>query len=311
LLRLEQARILRQMKMRTFLLLLLILAFACNGRAQSKPQSSAADRAITQQSGSNSETYSDTLAMIKAGRETEGSDELGRLFAIGDLRTSDLLVACNDTDEEIASLAFLALQLLGKSECVPCGDTVSRKHNDVPLVCGANIADADFNRIERWLAKKKNGNGYECAPEGEYEPLTPLQDSVLYALILDGSPRSRSILNHMDAIENACGVDHSTIIGGILEQAQSLIAAAKRSARNLKFEPNTLESAVRSSAFFLPSKYRKDNQIEVIARNIANDRILLEVSYRCGRLCGSGYYVVLQKDGTVWRYASIGMAWIS
>lgn len=279
--------------------------------AQSGPQASAAGRAITQQPGANSETYGDTLGMLKAWRETDESNELGRLFAIGDLRTSDLLVACNDADEEIASLAFLALQLLGKSECVPCGDMVSRKHNDVPLVCGANIAETDFNRIERWLAKKKNGNRYECAPEGEYEPLTPLDDSVVYALILDGSPRSRSILSHMDAIENACGVDHSTIIGGILEEAQSLIAAAKRNARNLKFEPATLESVVRSSAFFLPSKYRKDSQVEVIAHNKADDRILLEVSYRCGRLCGSGYYVVLQKDGSVWRYASIGMAWIS
>lgn len=309
---LDQARILRQTNMRTFLSLLLMFAFPCGSRAhQSKPQSSAADPAIIQQSGSNSETYSDTLAMIRAWRETEESNELGRLFAIGDLRTSDLLAACNDADEEIASLAFLALQLLGKSECVPCGDTVSRKHNDVPLVCGATMAAADFNRIERWLAKKKHGNRYECAPEGEYEPLTPLGDSVVYALILDGSPRSKSILNHMDAIENACGVGHSTIIGGILEEANSLIAAAKRSGRNLRFEPDTLESVVRSSAFFLPSKYRKDSQIEVLAHNKANDRILLEVSYRCGRLCGSGYYVVLRKDGTAWRYASIGMAWIS
>ena len=299
------------MKMRASLSLLMVFAFACSSCAQSKQQSSAADRAITQKSGSNSETYSDTLAMIKAWRETDENNELGRLFAVGDRRTSDLLAACNDADEEIASLALLALQLLGKSECLPCGDTISRKHNDVPFVCGANIADADFNRIERWLAKKKNGNGYECAPEGEYEPLTPMQDSVVYALILDGSRRSRSILNHMDAIETACGVDHDTIIGDILEQTQSLIAAAKRSAHNLKFEPNTLESVVRSSAFFLRSKYRKDSEIEVIAHNIVNDRILLEVSYRCGSLCGSGYYVVLQKDGTVWRYASIGMAWIS
>lgn len=220
---LEHLRILCQMKMRTFLSLLLIFAFACSTRAQSKPQSSAADRTITQQSGSNSETYSDTLAMVKAWSETEESDELGRMFAVGDLRTSDLLTVCNDADEEIASFAFHVLQLLGKSECLPCGETISRKHNDVPFMCEANIADANFNRIERWLAKKKNGSGYECAPEGEYEPLTPMDDSVVYALILDGSPRSRSILNRMDAIENACGVDHNTIIGEILEQAQSLI----------------------------------------------------------------------------------------
>jgi hypothetical protein len=308
---LEQARILRQMNMRTFLSLLWIFAFAYSTRAQSKPQSSAADRAITKQSGSNSETYSDTLAMVKAWGETEENKELGRLFAIGDLRASDLLVVCNDADEEIASSAFLVLQLLGKSECLPCGETITQKHKDVPFTCGTNIADVDFNRIERWLAKKDKGNGYECGEEDEYEPLTPLADSLVYALILDGSPRSRLILKHMLAIEKACVAKGTTIIGEILSQAETLIVAAKENGHNLKFEPDTLEGVIRSAAFFLPSEYRKDSQIEVIAHNTANDRILVEISYRCGRLCGSGYYVVLKKDGTVWRYASIGMAWIS
>ena len=92
---------------------------------------------------------------------------------------------------------------------------------------------------------------------------------------------------------------------------QNLIVAAKENGHNLKFEPDTLEGVIRSAAFFLPSEYRKDSRIEVIARNKTEDSILLEVSYVCGRLCGSGYHVVLQKDGIVWRYASIGIAWIS
>jgi hypothetical protein len=307
--RLERASILRQM--RTCVSLLLLFAFMCSARAQSKLQSSTAHQALTQQPSSKSETYNDTLAMIKAWRETEESDELGRLFAVGDLRTSDLSAACNDADEEVASLAFRALQLLGKSECAPCGDKISRKHKDMPFVCGADITDADFNRIEQWLAKKRTANGHECGEEDEYEPLTPLDDSLVYALILDGSPHSRSILENMLAVEKACVSEGTTIIGEILSQAESLMVAAKENAGNLKFEPATLEGVIRSSAFFLPSEYRKDSQIEVIAHNIANDRILLEASYRCGRLCGSGYYVVLQKDGAVWRYASIGMAWIS
>jgi hypothetical protein len=297
--------------MRTCLSLIALFAFTCSAGAQSKPRSSVDNVAITQQSGSTSETYSDTLAMVKAWRETEENKELGRLFAIGDLRAADLLVVCNDADEEIASSAFLVLQLLGKSECVPCGETISPKHKDVPFVCGDNIADADFNRVETWLAKKHKGNGYDCGEEDEYEPLTPLDDSLAYALILDGSPRSMSILKSMLAIEKACVAEGTTILGEVVSQAQSLIAAAKENAHNLHFEPSTLEEVVRSSAFFLPSEYRKDSRIEVVAHNKAEDRLLLEVSYVCGRLCGSGYYVVLQKDGTVWRYASIGMAWIS
>jgi len=249
--------------------------------------------------------------MIKAWRETDENAELGRLFAIGDLRTSDLLIACNDADEEIASSAFLVLQLLGKRECQPCGETISQKHKDVPFICGTNIADADFNRIEQWLAKKDKGNGYECGEEDEYEPLTPLDDSLVYALIFDGSPRSRLILKHMLAIEKTCVAEGTTIIGEILSQAESLIVAAKENGHNLKFEPGTLERVIRSFAFFLPSEYRKDSRVEMIAHNKTGDRILLEVSYVCGRLCGSGYWVVLQKDGIGWQYAVIAMAWIS
>jgi len=187
------------MNMRIFLSLLWIFAFAYSTRAQSKPQSFAADRAITEQSGLNSETYSDTLAMIKVWRETEESDELGRLFAIGDLRTSDLLVACNDADEEIASLAFLTLHLLGESECVPCGDMISRKHNDVPFVCGANIADADFNRIERWLAKKKNGNGFGMGLAIHRSFLTYVATVVQVEMDKDGKVKVARVDSAVDA----------------------------------------------------------------------------------------------------------------
>jgi hypothetical protein len=197
--------------MRTCLSLLFLLAFTCGAAVQSGPQASAAGRGFTQQPGTNSETYGDTLGMIKAWRETEESPELGRLFAVGDLRTSDLLAACNNPDEEIASTAFLTLQLLGKPECLPCGDTISQKHDGLPFVCGAGIVDADFTRIERWVAKKQTGNGYECGDE--YEPLTPLDDSVVYALILDASPRSRLILKRMLAIEKACVAGDTTVAG--------------------------------------------------------------------------------------------------
>ena len=297
--------------MRTCLSLFLLLAFGSSVNAQPVVPASAAGRTVIKQSAASSETYKDTLALIKAWRESEESPELGRLFAVGDLRTSYLLAACNDTDEEIASVAFLTLRLLGKAECTPCGEAIFQKHNASPaFVCGTNLTGTDFKRIERWLAKKHTSKGYDCGKEDEYEPLTQ-DDFLAYALILDGSSRSSSILDHMDAIEKACGVGHTTIVGEILGQSRSLIVAAKRFGRNLKFEPDTLEGVVRSSAFFLPSKYRKGSQVEVIAHNKADDRILLEVSYRCGRLCGSGYFVVLQRDGTAWRYASIGMAWIS
>lgn len=81
---------------------------------------------------------------------------------------------------EIASAAFLVLRLLGRFECLLCGERISRKHKGVPFTCGTDIGDADFNRIEPWLAKKHKRNGYDC---GEYESLTPLDNSLVDALI--------------------------------------------------------------------------------------------------------------------------------
>src|ERR1700730_9893876 len=150
------------MRIRICVSLIVPFAVSSSARAQSPLQSLAADVATTRQSGSNSETYGDTLSMVKAWRETDENKELGRLFAIGDLRGSDLLVACNDVDEEIASSAFLVLHLLGKSECLPCVEESSEKQGVAPFTCWTDITDADFNRIERWLAEKHKRNGYDC-----------------------------------------------------------------------------------------------------------------------------------------------------
>lgn len=108
----------------------------------------------------------------------------------------------------------------------------------------------------------------------------------------------------------AC-TEASTITAEILLEADSLIADAKRTGHKLRFEPASMESVIRASPFFLPRDYRKDSSVELIAYSRKGDRVLLQVSYHCGPLCGKGYYVVLRKDGTTWQYALIRMAWIS
>jgi len=294
--------------MRTHILLLALMAFACFAYSQTMPQTPRKSSS-SQEPTATSETYSDTLRTIRKWVDSEGNDDLARLLAIGDIRTADMVAACQSSDEEIAGAAFGALQLLGKPECEPCAESASKMHGGLAVACSADISEPDFQRIELWLAKKRTGTGYECGEE--YEPLTPMDDSVVYALILDGSSRSRSVLDDMLGLEKACVTDGPTIIGEVLEQAQSLIVAAKQAGHNLRVEPEKLKSSVRASAFFLPQMYRRDSKVEVIARNRARNRILLEVSYRCGNLCGKGYYVVLRKDGNDWHYALIRMAWIS
>lgn len=287
--------------------MLLFLACTCIARPQTTTTQSVRNDSATQKR-ITSETPSGTQWAIKKWLDSEEDDDLSRLLTLGDIRTGDLTTACRSSKDDVAAAAFLALQLLGKPECEPCAESVSRAHDGVAVVCSANISEMEFERIESWLAKKRTARGYECGED--YDPLAPMDDSVLYALILDGSPRSQSILENMLAAEKACATG-PTIPEETLEEAQSLIAAAKKLGHNLKVEGDGFENSVRHSAFFLPEQYRKDSKVEVIMRNRARDRILLEVSYRCGNLCGSGYYVVLRKDGTDWHYALIRMAWIS
>jgi len=140
--------------------------------------------------------------MLKGWFHSEKNAALARLFAMDDSRIPDLRLACRSADDETASAAFLLLQLLGKSECVNCEKSISRKHGGFAFACKSNLADEDFKRIEVLLDEKRTKTGYECRDDSE--PSIPPDDLLAYALVLDGSPRSRSVLRRMLAFEEAC-----------------------------------------------------------------------------------------------------------
>lgn len=295
------------MPLRTGMFSLLLLTLAWSASAQTEPLSSASKGNTARQARPISPTYGDTVKMLNTWFDSQKNDDLARLFAVGDVRASDLRVACRSEDDKVASSAFFVLQLLGESECVDCGNSISRKRKGIAFVCDPNHIDADLKRIEEWLGEKRTQRGYECGDDSD--PHEPVNDSLIYALILDGSPHSKSILDRLLAMDKACAWEDA--VAEPLEQAQSLSVTAKEIGHNLRFEPDTLESAVRGSAFFLSPEYRKDARIEVIARNKTENRILLEVRYICGLQCGRGYLVVLSKEGSAWEYAVITMVWIS
>lgn len=260
----------------------LLLLFACTSStpAQTPRLASAGKGNAAQQTQPASATYGDTLKMLKTWGDSHPpkNDDLARLFAMGDVRASDLQAACGSEDDKIASAAFFVLQLLGRSECVDCGNSISRKRKGLAFACEPNLVDADSRRIEKWLREKRTQTGYDCGDDSELR--APLDDSLVYALILDGSPRSKSILDHLLAMDKACAWENA--ISEPLEQAQSLIEVAKEVGHNLQFQPGTLGNVIRASAFFLPPEHRKESVAKVVARNKKGDRILLEVRYICG-----------------------------
>lgn len=290
------------MNLRARVSLLLSLSFIVSITAQSTPVSSDDKGQAGPQVSAVSATYADTLRLLKRWPSSEKDTDLARLFEVGDSRAPDLLTACHSEDRKAASTAFYLLKLLGKPECLDCGKWISRRHKGRTFVCESNLSEGDFKRIEGWLNGKKTQKGYEC---GDYEGF---DDSIIYALVLEGSPRSGLLLRRMLAFAEVC-------IGGYrledLRNAQSLVEDANRIGHDLKFEPDNLEGAVRASAFFIPANYRDESSVRVIAYSKARSRILLEVSYGCGLLCGSGYHVVLRKDGAIWQYGVLKMTWIS
>jgi hypothetical protein len=291
------------MRLHRYIPLPLLLAFTCAASAQVKLGSAAAARGPGQQSGSISKTYDDTVRMLKTWTDSKKNADFARLFAKGNARSSDLLVACRSKDDEIASGAFVTLQLLGAPGLRRCADSMERRSGVLLLSSRANLTNAEFKRIDHWLAMQRTLNGYRC-PDGDSPGI---DDALVYALILDGSALSKSVLSKMLVIEKFC-VGAETVAGEDLEQADSLIASAKEIGHDLKIEPD-IRDAIRASAFFLPVEYRKDSEVELLART--DDRILLEVSYSRGPRCGRGYYVALRKDGPVWQYAVIRMWWIA
>jgi hypothetical protein len=257
-------------------------------------------------SPTRSSSYDNTVRMLKQWVETEDNEQLIPLFALGDSRSSDLLYACRNENDETANVALLTLQLLGSIDCQPCADSFSKKHDGPVIWCAVTLTEKDFQRIDAWWARTRTSKGYECGDEEAGR----LDDALIYALILEGSPRSVSVLKRMLELEKACA-GYETINGDLLERAPSMVIEAKKIGHNLQIEPGTLEETIRNAAFFIPSEHRQDSTVTLLARNSTDTRMLLEVSYRCGGLCGSGYAVVLRKDGNVWQYALVRMMWIS
>lgn len=294
------------MTVRNYVLTIIVLLLSQFALAQSEPELGVAKAANVQPPAEPSSTYSDTIRLLKKWIDTNENEQMAHLFAIGDLRALDLLTACRNEEEEIASVAFFTLQLLGVDDGT-CSRAQLQKRGTLMLSSPPDVTDADFSTIDRWLAKRWRAKGYTCRNEKD-EPF--IDEALIYALILDGSNRSKSALKRLLAFEKTCE-GSETVLAEALQDASSVTAAARARTRNVQVAADTLENSIRASAFFLPTEYRDESDVQLLARNSKDDRILLEVSYRCGRLCGRGYYVVLRKNGAAWQYAIIRMIWIS
>jgi len=137
-----------------------------------------------------------------------------------------------------------------------------------------------------------------------------VDESVGYALILNGSDRAFTLAKRIAASFKTCRGEGLMVAEPFL-RAESLNKVSSKT-RNLQLDTANFELGMKQSAFFVPEDRQEAVSVDLLARNETNSRMLVEVSYRCGMLCGSGYYVVLKKNSAGrWDYVLIVRGWIS
>jgi hypothetical protein len=255
---------------------------------------------------SASKADSETVKLLK---QWDGDDEatLATLFATGQSRELELAQICHDGDQYLRGEAYVVLLLIGSSETAGCVENLDLEGKPAVLATRDELQMQDFERIERVLTEnpcqgKQNCNGEDDCPL--------IDESTTYALFLNGSARALALLKHMATLSKACRGEDLTP-ADIALNVDSMNDVASRT-RNLQLDTANFESVMKKSAFFVPEDQQKAVSVELLARNETNSRMLVEVSYRCGMLCGSGYYVVLKKNAAgTWDYVLVSRAWIS
>ncbi len=277
------------------ILAVLLAAFVGTAAGQVKTGWRAATKTADLQSDPGSKTYADTVRLLKAWIDDFEEANLVRLFTEGDARVSDLGTACQSNDDKTATAAYLILDLLDAPRLADCADSIERRRGGLFHWTGADLSDADIERVDQWLAERQSPNGFRCGKNDESD----IDDAAVFSLILNGSPLAESVLTRMQTFAKAC-------IGGdtlfLIQDAEPLTASARKIGHDLKIDQD-IGGAIRASAFFVPSEARDDSEVVVLART--STRILVKVTYHVGVSWGGIFYIVLRKDGSVWQYALI------
>ena len=259
------------------------------------------------ESSAFSPTYADTLRMLSTWDVGDDSELMANLFAIGDVREADIALACHSQDQEIRDKAYLLLYLLGRPTTHECASQLNMEDRPAVLSVSDRISEGDYGKLEQLFRPRACEKTMNCS----IDALPLVDESLVYSLVLDGSERSMELLTRISTLAKAAH-DEENIVFDVAVHSQTLALDARNSVHSLKLDGGAFEQSLRKSIFFVPADQRDDSEIKLLARNSSDNRMLVEVSYICGRLCGSGYYVVLSKNAKgAWDYALIVRAWIS
>jgi len=278
-------------------LLLIAFALSCCGQIYSQKES------VT------SSTYPQTLQTLSKwdGMGDDESADLATFFANGEGLAPDLLEACATSDEDIGPKAYLLLLLIGSDSTRECANRLHQEDPPAMLLTADHFSEADFGRLEHLFRPRACEDSGKC----KEEDMPLIDESIVYGLVLDGSARAEKLLTRRSKLAKSSN-SSDMLPFEVASHADALVAEARHAAHGLKPVPTSFEDVLRQSLFFLKSDVRQTAEIKPLARNIQDSRMLIAVSYTCGILCGSGYYIVLKKnDEGSWDYVLIVRAWIS
>jgi len=250
---------------------------------------------------------SETLKLLKTW---DGDDQstLATLFATGQSREPELAEVCHDKDQELHAKAYFVLLIIGGIATADCAKNLNFEGESPMLLSGDILTGADLDRVEKLIVENPCKDDRGCKKHDDDCP--QLDESIGYGLILNGSNRAFTLAKRIATLFKTCRGEGLMAAEPFLKTESMRDAPSKT--RNLHLDTASFESVMKQSAFFVPEDRQKDVSVELLARNETDSRMLVEVSYRCGMLCGSGYYVVLKKNtaGT-WDYVLVSRAWIS
>jgi|SRR6185437_8476243 hypothetical protein len=252
-------------------------------------------------------TDSETLKLLK---QWDGDDEapLATLFATGQSREPELAKVCHNEDQELHAKAYVVLLIIGSTATADCANNLNVEGESPMLLSGDIITGADLDRLEKLIVENPCKDDRGCKKQDDDCP--QIDESIGYALVLNGSNRAFTLAKRIATLFKACRGEGLMAAEPFLKTESMWDARSKT--RNLRLAPANFEAAMKQSAFFVPEDRQKEVSVELLARNETNSRMLVEVSYRCGMLCGSGYYVVLKKNAAgTWDYVLVSRAWIS
>jgi hypothetical protein len=216
-------------------------------------------------------------------RPAERDQALVELFAVGDARIQDLILALNDPNQSVRFNAQIVIRYLGNELGMRALIESYKNAQQYQLVGPVPLPlrkwDYDYIKLH-YLGSSKEWDGRSAL--------------YIYALALDQSGEARELLRELETKVKAGSVSPHT--------ALTRVETADEDAR---LSTAALSTQLVEKAFFLSPDDRTEATAKVIGFNGSRDKVLVEIQTSAGALPLERYHVVLQRRAESWQFYSV------